>query len=1678
VVAGAPVQVVHDDVECEIEEARVSEDEIDRAIDAFVKPFDLGHAPLLRFKILIREDDRFTILSDIHHIICDGASREVLARDLISLYGGQTLQPFEITYKDYVVWQTELNRSGALRAQEKYWLDLLAGGSPPLNLPTDFERPATFSFKGSTLRSSLGEQAAERFRKLAASHGATLFMASLAVFSVVLQQRTRRPDIVLGVSVNGRHHPALRPLIGMFVNELVVWNRPRGEMRFSDFLSDVRRQSLQALANSDVQFDHLVERLNPDRDMSRNPLFTVCLSMSQALPRTIDPAGIRFTRRRTAPHFSKFDLTLFVCEDGDQIHFDFEYCTDLFRPATIADLAQQLAAVIDRVCNDPQIRLDEICLVETPRHRTRSISKSFDDRGVHELIEEQCRKRPQAIAVYDGPGQVSYRELDERANQVAHYLRDQRQIQAGEPVALLLDNSIELVIAVLGTLKAGAYYIPIDPSFPEDRVRLILNDTGARTVLSQRSMLRLLNRLQWECAQFEAYCCLDSKQIGSEVESSANALMNEELWNYVASIAKDDITGGGWTRSDTGLPFTAAEMAEYVENALQEIAPLLRPDLRVLEIGCASGLTLFRVAPLVGSYHATDFSPIMVEKTWRKVQVAGLQNVQVECLPAHAIDQLGAEQFDLIILNSVVQSFPGHNYLRTVLAKAIVLLKDNGHVFLGDLMDLDRKAALIEWLEDFACTNDNGAGAKLDWSAELFVSAAFIDDLTFDFPEIAHVEISDKWRTIENELTRFRFDSLITIDRRSRSISETTRRKWQNDLRIVDQCPATPVSTAISAADVAYVTYTSGTTGNPKGVVVEHQSLVNYVTWAAKQYEIGPDSIFPLCTPISFDLTLTALFVPLIAGGSIRIHEAGNAVLSMSQALSDNQITAIKLTPSHLDLLSVADIPADSRLRTFVVGGEDLKAAGARRIEEYFSSEAMIFNEYGPTEATVGCMVHRFDRQRDCYTSVPIGEAIENVDVYILDERQRPVADGTAGELYISGAAVARGYLKRPVETARAFLPDPFKPGQRMYRTGDLAWRRPNEVIEFLGRIDHQLKIHGHRIELREIEACILTHPDVSKAAVVVVKENGARSKQLIAYFVARRDLNDEDLRSFLKRRLPEYMLPRRCIQTADLQFNENGKLDRQRLSAITPAPESELIRPRTSLERRLARIWSEVLAVDIERIGLDSNFFALGGHSLSAVMLVSRVRSELQLQAGLADVFSFPELGEFALKASDAGDALAGRETIGRVELREYYPASYSQQLIYRKHARQPGKYNRDPIVYEARGRLDFERFRNALQELMKRHEVLRTSFQEVHGQIVQRIHEDLEVPLEMNEPPAAGRLDDLLLQERPFQLEDPPLWRVHVISIDSEVHYLQFDLHHILYDAESITFLLDDFSRLYCGEKLPPLKIQYKDYAVWEQSKARPNAESPEAVRYTHLPSMTDPPGLKGHAILNALLEPRAETALRRLSRQFNCTRLSILLAAFFQIINRETRAGEVAIGLRVSTRRHHELQKTVGPFLTKIPVQARVMENEPLGSLAQRLQETLFSVLDQGNSGVAVHSSPFPILVNYQTVNEVRGNMFGPGVTVTPFRQETLPANAIVPYEFVLAVFDQSDRVELRALYDQALYSRHFVCRILDDIGNAVSHFDCNIPFKLSATSTLATGPINTPGTTRRTESVLPV
>ncbi|HEX8429811.1 MAG TPA: amino acid adenylation domain-containing protein, partial [Longimicrobium sp.] len=439
-----------------------------------------------------------------------------------------------------------------------------------------------------------------------------------------------------------------------------------------------------------------------------------------------------------------------------------------------------------------------------------------------------------------------------------------------------------------------------------------------------------------------------------------------------------------------------------------------------------------------------------------------------------------------------------------------------------------------------------------------------------------------------------------------------------------EHAPQANLGVGVRPEDPAYVIYTSGSTGRPKGVSVRHAALTHYATWARSRYSPEGPLAFALYSSLAFDLTVTSIYVPLISGGSVVVYgRAENGDTPILRVFSDDQVDVVKLTPAHLMLLAQSG-PATRRIRRLVVGGEELKAPLARAIAEASGGRLEIHNEYGPTEATVGCMIHRFDPEGDHGASVPIGVPIDNTGVYVLDARGEPTPIGVAGELYIGGAQVAHGYLNRPGLTAERFVVDPFsaEPGARMYRTGDLARWRADGAMEYLGRNDFQVKIRGHRVELGEIEARLAEHADVRESAVLA-REDAAGDTRLVAYVVG--DAHADELRTYLAEHLPDYMVPAAYVRLDALPLTPNGKLDRKAL----PAPEGDAFATREYeapvgvTEEALAELWSSVLGV--ERVGRWDHFFELGGHSLLAVRVISRARQALGVEVALGDLFARP---------------------------------------------------------------------------------------------------------------------------------------------------------------------------------------------------------------------------------------------------------------------------------------------------------------------------------------------------------------------------------------------------------------------------------------------------------------------
>jgi len=457
------------------------------------------------------------------------------------------------------------------------------------------------------------------------------------------------------------------------------------------------------------------------------------------------------------------------------------------------------------------------------------------------------------------------------------------------------------------------------------------------------------------------------------------------------------------------------------------------------------------------------------------------------------------------------------------------------------------------------------------------------------------------------------------------------------------------VAAGVAAEDLAYLMYTSGSTGQPKGVMVRHRNVINYATYACAQFDVAHGGGALIGTSMSFDLALTGLYPPLICGRAVRICAEDEDV---SQAILEGRGYApVKLTPTHLSVLSLPENEIEGRIHALVLGGEPLQGSALQWWHRH-APGTRIFNHYGPTEATIGCVVNEVRHEVD--GPVPIGRPIANTRIYILDSHRMPVPVGVAGEIFIGGDAVAAGYWNRPTLTAERFLADPFSSdsGARIYRTGDVGRWRDDGTIEYLGRSDDQVKIRGFRIEPGEICAQLLTHPDVREAAVVPLEDKPG-DKRLVAYVTAQPGTlaSDRRLREYLRSTLPDYMIPSAFVVLDSLPLTLNGKLDKRAL----PIPEaaastSTWEAPLGATERVLAEIWSELLGV--ERIGRHDNFFELGGHSLLGMRMVTQIAQRSGVKLSVITVFQHPTI----LSLAQLVDAQSGEHSASPMQQGEEF--------------------------------------------------------------------------------------------------------------------------------------------------------------------------------------------------------------------------------------------------------------------------------------------------------------------------------------------------------------------------------------------------------------------------------------
>ncbi len=808
----------------------------------------------------------------------------------------------------------------------------------------------------------------------------------------------------------------------------------------------------------------------------------------------------------------------------------------------------------------------------------------------------------------------------------------------------------------------------------------------------------------------------------------------------------------------------------------------------------------------------------------------------------------------------------------------------------------------------------------------------------------------------------------------------------------------------VSANNLAYTLYTSGSTGKPKGALITHRGLVNYLSWSVKAYDVESGAGTAVHSSIGFDATITALFPPLLIGRAVTLAREADGIDGLREAMQQSEpFSLIKITPAHLSLLNeaIADSDLAAKTRMLVIGGD---ALSGMRLEQWHKQAPLtrFINEYGPTETIVGCCVHEATSADLTTDAVPIGRPIANTQLYVLDPHLAPQPIGIAGDLYIGGEGVSRGYLNRPSLTAERFLPDHLShtPGTRLYRTGDLVIQHPDGVLSFLGRLDHQVKIRSYRIELGEIEAQLEQHPGVARS-VVIARNEASGEKSLAAYIQpsATKLPSSEELRTWLLTRLPEHMVPAVFLTLDALPLTAHGKIDRNALpdpKTVRAASAEPFVAAQTPTEQTLAEIWSKVLR--LERIGIHDDFFRSGGDSILSILVVARA-AKAGLRFTTRDLFQQPTIAELASMAATIAPAAAPCAVEGAV------PLTPIQHWLFERQLPNPHHFNQ-AVMLDVLPSMSLDLLRRAFDHLVAHHDALRLRFAADEASEValwRQFHSNAEGTVEASEVDLAAlapaeQQSTLTAHAEEVQtglnISHGPVLRAVLFHFgDGAPSQLLIVVHHLVVDGVSWRILLDDLAtacqQLARNEPIPlPAKttsfkdwsIRLRDYAAGEALAAessywlrRPATHTPLPI---DMPSTPDANTIASTARVRIALDrAQASALLHEVSAAYRTQIDDVLLTALTQACARWTGSSSLLIDLEGHGRPGAEsgeefftgidVSRTAGWFTSIYPVRLALEGNGP-GEELKAIKEQLRSVPNRGlGYGVLRYLSPNPAL-----------------------------------------------------------------------------------------------------------------
>ena len=1255
----------------------------------FEKNFNLEDSKLYYFAIYKISEKECGVLLKIHHSICDGWGITLIQNQICKIYtsliNDKELSIEEsYSYIDFIEEEKEYLSSERFIKNKNFWKEKFT------DIPEEFIYNTSNSLEGKRACFNINDDLSNKIQNFITYKKCSLNTFFIAVLLIYINKSTYKNDLVIGTPVFNRTSKIQKGIIGMFTSTLPFRFKLNRESNMEELIKQINKELKLCFVNQKYPYDFLIK----DLDLSKEG-YDSLFKMSVNYYNSKYESSINGVKAEIEEYYcgnQSYSLQLVVKElDNQNIELDFDYKVLEYTDNEIKTMYDSMINIIKQVIEDEKLEVNEIKLINEKERKFKvydwnSTTKYYPKKKVNELFEDQVIKTPDKVAVEFNSQQLTYKELNEKANQLANHLRE-KGIDKKSIIAIMETHSIELMISILAVLKTGAAYLPIDPSYPIERINYMLED------------------------------------------SNSNIL-----------------------------------------------------------------LTNFKVEGNIES----------------KINVINVKDIN---------------------------------------------------------LDIYSKENLIK----------------------------------------------------TNEL-----DGL------------------------------------------AYIIYTSGSTGKPKGVMIKHQGLTNYIWWANKMYLKDDNEAMALYSSISFDLTVTSIFTPLISGNKIVVYDSNETEFVLYKILRENRVSVVKLTPAHLTLLKDMD-NTNSGIKRFIVGGEDLKVNLAKEVYNSFGKNIEIYNEYGPTETVVGCMIYKYDEEKDQGVSVPIGYPADNVQIYILDNELNAVPTGFVSEIYISGDGVARGYLNREELTREKFIENPFIEGKRMYKTGDTARYLENGVIEYVSRIDNQVKIRGHRIELGEIER-YLTENIFIKDAVVVFKEDSSGNKLLNTYVVGKQEIEERELKEWLLRFLPKYMIPTNFIFMDSLPLTLNGKIN----YSLLPEPiadHKEFINYNTSYEKKLVKAMEEVLGV--ENISMNDNYYQRGGDSIKAIQISSKLKN-MGLTIKVKDILSYDSIQEIAaaIEKNEEVVNISQKESEGEIGntpiIEWFFNEKFENENLYNQY-----------VLLEYNEALDINKVIIAVNNLINHHDGLRINYNRKSQKLcynekhLSGIEAFRYINLkEFHYEEQCKKVKNLIEKANVnFDIENSLLFNVTMFDLDDKKQALLFTAHHLVVDGVSWRLILNDFvtilNQLESGNKISlPMKTHsFKDwtnelinYSKKDFEKEMPywNNISNKNFDYPIDFNMGKDLVKTAYELKGSLDEDTLNSLIKIVNEIYSMELNEILTIALVLTISNITKNNDVIIELERHGRENIsnaiDISRTVGWFTSMYPAYFKVESNDIERNI-KSLKEQLRNIPTQG-------------------------------------------------------------------------------------------------------------------------------